>query len=268
MEARAFRSIAVSVEGSGSLEGAIATITLNRPERKNPLGPEMVNELLWALDDCKADDAVRVVVLTGAGAAFSAGGDLKQMSGGDGGPAPLEPRGDYVDLLLRFTSLGKPTIARVNGVAMGGALGLIAGCDFAIAKESAMLGTPEIKRGLFPMMIMAVLRRVVSKRRLMEMMLTGEPLTAKQAAEIELVSRAVPDTELDDAVRALAGRLASQSPTAMRMGLAAWHAQADQDLAHALPMLREQLMAILGTEDAREGLTAFLEKRPPVWTGR
>lgn len=261
MEPRAYRAIAVSVDGP------VATIVLNRPERKNPLGPEMVNELLWALDDCRDDASVRVVVLTGAGSAFSGGGDLKQMAGGDG-PAPLEIKGDYVDLLQRFTTLGKPTIARVNGVAMGGALGLIAGCDFAIAAASAQLGTPEIKRGLFPMMIMAVLRRVVSKRRLMELMLTGEPISADEAARIELVSRAVPDAELDAAVKSLADKLAAQSPTAMRMGLAAWHAQADQDLATSLPMLREQLFAILGTEDAREGLTAFLQKRAPVWTGR
>jgi enoyl-CoA hydratase/carnithine racemase len=262
MQARDYRTITVATDGP------IATITLNRPERKNPLGPEMVNELLWALDDCKDEAAVRVVVLTGAGAAFSGGGDLKQMAGSGEGPPPLAPKGDYVDLLQRFTTLGKPSIARVNGLAMGGALGLIAACDFAIAAESAVLGTPEIKRGLFPMMIMAVLRRVVSKRRLMELMLTGDPITAQRAAEIELVSRTVPDAELDAAVKTLADKLAAQSPTAMRMGLAAWHAQSDQDLATALPYLRDQLVAILGTEDAREGLSAFLEKRAPVWTGR
>ncbi|MBN8610900.1 MAG: enoyl-CoA hydratase/isomerase family protein [Deltaproteobacteria bacterium] len=262
MEARAYRAITVGVDGP------IVTLTLNRPERKNPLGPEMVNELLWALDDARDDASVRVVVITGAGNAFSGGGDLKQMAGGDDGPPPLESKGDYPDLLLRFSTLGKPSIARVNGVAMGGALGIIAACDFAIAASSAQLGTPEIKRGLFPMMIMAVLRRVVSKRRLMELMLTGDPITADEAARIELVNRAVPDAELDASVKTLADKLAAQSPTAMRMGLAAWNAQADQDLATSLPMLRDQLFAILGTEDAREGLTAFMQKRTPVWTGR
>ncbi|MBZ0118901.1 MAG: enoyl-CoA hydratase/isomerase family protein, partial [Sandaracinaceae bacterium] len=179
-----------------SQDGAVCTITLNRPDRKNPLGPQMVNELLYALDDARDDASVRVIVLTGAGDAFSAGGDLKQMSSGADGPK-LEPRGDYSDLLLRFTKLGKPTIARVRGPAMGGGLGLVAACDFAIAAQSAVLGTPEIKRGLFPMMIMAVLCRVVSKRRLLEMMLLGDKLTATQAAGIELVTRAVPDAELD-----------------------------------------------------------------------
>lgn len=250
-------------------EGPVRTLTLNKPERKNPLGPEMVNELCWALDDAKDDASVRVIVLTGAGSAFSAGGDLKQMGGGDGEEGePLPARGDYVDLLLRFTSLGKPTIARVPGVAMGGGLGLVASCDFAVACQSAVLGTPEIRRGLFPMMIMAVLRRVTSRRKLMEMMLLGEKLSAEQAAALELINRAVPDAELDAAVRALADKLAAQSPTAMRLGLLAFHAQADLDLKSALPMLRDQLVAILGTEDAREGLMAFMEKRAPTWTGR
>jgi enoyl-CoA hydratase/carnithine racemase len=258
MEAREYRAIRVEER-----EG-IATITLHVPERKNPIGPEMANELLYALDDAKEDAGVRVVVLTGAGNAFSAGGDLKQMSGGSG----LAHKGDFADLLLRFPKLGKPTIARVNGVAMGGAIGLIASCDFAVAAESAVLGTPEIKRGLFPMMIMAVLSRVVSRRKLLELMLLGEKITAAQAAELEIVNRAVPDAELDGEVSALATKLAAQSPTALRMGLAAYHYQADRALEESLPYLSGQLMAILGTEDAREGLTAFMEKREPRWTGR
>jgi enoyl-CoA hydratase/carnithine racemase len=258
---RAFRTLLVKHEDG------VATITMNKPERKNPLGPEMVNELCWALDDAKDDASIRAIVLTGAGDAFSAGGDLKQM-GGDGEGTALPPRGDYASLLLRFSSLGKPTLARVKGVAMGGGLGMVAACDFAIAGESAVFGTPEIKRGLFPMMIMAVLRRVVSKRRLMEMMLLGEKVDAATAAAIELVSRVVPDASLDAEVGALARKLTEQSPTAMRMGLAAWNAQADQDLATAIPALQAQLGQILMTEDAREGLTAFAEKRAPKWTGR
>ncbi len=261
MDDRGYRTIRVAVADG------IATITLNVPERKNPIGPQMVNELLYALDDARDEPSVRVVVLTGAGRAVSAGGDLKQMSGGGEGPE-LPPRGDYSDLLLRFPRLGKPTIARVPGVAMGGGLGLVASCDFAIAAESAVFGTPEVRRGLFPMMIMAVLQRVVTRRRLLEMMLLGEKLTASQASEMELVNRAVPDAELDEAVDGLARRLAAQSPTALRMGLAAYHHQADRALADSLPYLQQQLIAILGTEDAREGLMAFTEKREPRWTGR
>lgn len=262
MESRPYEAIRVD-----SQDG-VCTITLNLPERKNPLGPLMVNELLWALDDAREDGEVRAIVLTGAGKAFSAGGDLKQMGGGDGDGPKLAPKGDYVDLLLRFTALGKATVARVPGYAMGGGLGLVACCDFAVACESAQLGTPEIRRGLFPMMIMAVLQRLVPRRQLMNMMLLGERLTAAQALDYGLLSHVVPDEELDAKVLELATKLASQSPTAMRMGLAAFHHQADLTLEDALPHLRDQLFTILGTEDAREGLTAFFQKREPVWTGR
>ena len=259
------------LDGAGyrvvAAEDGVATITLNIPERKNPLGPLMVNELLYAMDDAKEDDDVRVVVFTGTGEAFCAGGDLKQMSGGGDGPK-LEPKGDYADLLLRFTTLGKPTVARVNGVAMGGGLGLVASCDFAIAQQSAKLGTPEVRRGLFPMMIMAVLARLVTRRRLLEMMLLGEKLSASDAARLELINRAVPDAELDAEVAALTTKLAGQSPTAMRMGLAAYHRMGDMKLAESVPWLQQQLFAVLGTEDAREGLSAFFEKRAPQWTGR
>jgi enoyl-CoA hydratase/carnithine racemase len=260
MEDRGYQTIRVEVAKH------VATLTIDRPEKKNAIGPVTVNELLWALDDAKEDSEVRAVVLTGAGKVFSAGGDLSQMAGGDG-PA-LEPKGDFKDLLLRFTSLGKPTIARIPGVARGGALGLIASCDFAVAAQSATLGTPEIRRGLFPMMIMAPLARVVPRRELMRMMLLGDKLTATEALRIGIVSDVVPDDKLDAATEALGDKLAAQSPTAMRMGLAAFHAQADQALAESLPYLQEQLGAILGTEDAREGLSAFLQKREPVWTGR
>jgi len=259
MEERDYQEILVT-PGDG-----VVTLTLNRPERKNPLSEQMVNELLWALDDAAADPEVRVVVLTGAGTAFSAGADLKQMGGPGGG---LARKGDFVDLILRFTTLGKPTVARVPGIAMGGGLGIVAACDFAVACESAILSTPEIKRGLFPMMIMAVLARVVPRRKLMSMMLLGEKLDARTALDYGIVSHVVPDDALDHEVEKLAGALAAQSPTAMRMGLAAFHHQADQTLEDALPYLRDQLHALIGTEDAREGLTAFFEKRPPRWTGR
>jgi enoyl-CoA hydratase/carnithine racemase len=260
MEDRGYQAIAVSQDGP------VATITLDVPERKNPLGPLMVNELLWAFEDARDDDAVRVIVLTGAGSAFSAGGDLKQMGGGDG--PTLESKGDYVDLLKCFTKLGKPTIARVPGYAMGGGLGLVAACDFAVACESAVLGTPEVRRGLWPMMIMAVLRRVVPRRKLLSMMLLGEKMSAEEAKECDLVSHVVPDAELDDQVKALADKLAKQSPTAMRMGLLAYRQMCDQSLEEELPELRDQLFALLGTEDAQEGLRAFFEKRDPIWTGK
>jgi enoyl-CoA hydratase/carnithine racemase len=148
MEERDYQSLLVQQDGH------IVTLTFNKPEKKNPLSQEVINELLWALDDAEAADDVRVIILTGAGNAFSAGADLKGMNADRG---TLEKKGEFDDLMLRFDTLKKPIVARIPGYVMGGAMGIIACCHFAIACESAILGTPEIKRGLFPMMIMAVL---------------------------------------------------------------------------------------------------------------
>ncbi len=242
------------------------TLTLNRPERRNAIGPQMVGELHAALSAAFSDEAVRSVVLTGAGKAFCAGADFGQISEG---PAPLASgRGDYAELLLALTRAPKPIIARVNGAAFGGGLGLVAASTFAVAAEGAELGTPEVNVGLFPMMIMAVLARLVPRRRLLEMMLLGERLKANEALGYGLLNRVVPADELDAAVEGLAAKVAQKSPAALRLGLGAFADQDDLALAEALPLLRERLGACLATDDAREGLTAFLEKRPPRWTGR
>jgi enoyl-CoA hydratase/carnithine racemase len=250
--------------------GAVRTITLTNPARRNAIGPRMVNELLYALEDARADVAVRAIVLTGApeGKAFCAGGDFGQMAGG-GAADSLPVKGDYADLLLALVRIDKPVVARVNGAAMGGGLGLVAASTFAVAEASAKLGTPEIDVGLFPMMIMAVLARVVPRRALLEMMLLGRKLAAEEARALGLVSRVVTgEAALDAEVATITDALTAKSPIAMALGLRAFSEQDDQDLATALPMLRGKLAECLGTEDAREGLTAFLEKRPPVWKGR
>lgn len=248
-------------------DGGVLRITLKNPARKNAIGPVMVNELLWALADAAEDPAVRSVVLTGAGDAFCAGGDFAQMTG-NAGASELPPRGDYADLLLAMVRSPKPIVARVSGHAMGGGLGLVAASHFAVAVRGVKLGTPEINVGLFPMMIMAVLARVIPRRRLLEMMLLGERLEADEAASIGLVSRAVDASELDASVARITDGVAAKSPVAIRLGLEAFAAQDDLDLAAALPLLRERLAGVLATDDAREGLMAFLEKRSPQWTGK
>ena len=248
-------------------EGPVRRVTLFNPERRNAIGPVMVNELLWALDDARADDDVRAIVLTGEGKVFSAGGDFAQMGGGDDGPA-LPPKGDYADLLLAMVRSDKPIVARVNGHAMGGGLGLVAASTFAVAAAEAKLGTPEVDVGLFPMMIMAVLARLVPRRRLVEMMVLGQRLDAEVARALGLLSRVVPAAGLDAAVASITEAVAGKSPVAIALGLRAFAEQDDMALADALPMLRGRLVECLSTEDAREGLTAFLEKRPPVWKGR
>ncbi len=248
--------------------GSVRTVTLFNPERRNAIGPQMVSELLYAFDDAHADEDIRAVVLTGEGKAFCAGGDFAQMSGGNADGPALPPKGDYADLLLAMTRTEKPIVARVNGPAMGGGLGLVAASTFAVAETGATLGTPEINVGLFPMMIMAVLTRIVPRRKLLEMMLFGQKLSADQALALGLVNRVVPAEELDAAVQTITDDIAKKSPVTVALGLQAFAAQEDLDLETALPLLREKLGECLATDDAREGLMAFLEKRPPVWTGR
>jgi enoyl-CoA hydratase/carnithine racemase len=245
----------------------VATLTLHNPARKNAIGPVMVNELLHALEDAITDPAVRVIVITGTGDAFCAGGDFSQMAGGVGADA-LPLKGDYADLLLAMIRSPKPLVAQVNGPAMGGGLGLVAASHFAVAARGARLGTPEIKVGLFPMMIMAVLQRLLSKRQLLEMMLLGERIDADQAVTIGLLNKVVDPRDLDAAVKQITDALAAKSPITLRLGLEAFAAQADLDLEAALPLLRERLAGVLATDDAREGLKAFLEKRTPVWAGK
>jgi enoyl-CoA hydratase/carnithine racemase len=254
------------------VQGATARITLNRPEKRNPLGPTTIGELLHALDCAKDDAAVRVIVLTGAGKVFSAGGDLSSMGSGGtplqaSGSASTKP-GTFVDLNLALTRVGKPTIAMVNGHALAGGLGLVVACDVAIAADDAQLGTPEINVGLWPMMIMATIFRNVPRKRGLELIMTGDKISAAQAAELGLITRAVPRDRLQAEVDALAEKLAGKSPVVMRMGLEAFYRVQDLELEPALQYLQGQLVAVLGTEDAREGLMAFLEKRAPQWKGR
>lgn len=265
MQKRPYKAILVEQEG------ALARITLNRPLKRNAIGVEMINELRWAMSDASAEGSVRVLVITGAGKAFCAGGDFQQMTAGEGaeGLAPYpDGGGDYAALLLAMCATDKPIVSRVNGHAMGGGLGLVAASTFAIAATSAQLGTPEIDVGLFPMMIMAVLERLVPRRKLVSMMLLGERLEAQRAVEYGILDAAVPPEALDDAVKKLCDVLAAKAPLAVAHGLSALAAQDALPLAESLPMLRGRLGALLGTEDAREGLMAFLEKRVPKWTGR
>jgi len=260
MIARAYKRIKVS------RADGVETITLSYPERRNAIGPVMVNELIWALEDARTAGDVRAIVITGEGKAFCAGGDFAQMTGADA--SELAHKGDYADLLLTMVNTDKPILAKVNGAAMGGGLGLVAASTFALAATEATLGTPEISVGLFPMMIMAVLQRLVPRRRLVEMMLTGEKMSAEEAHRIGIVNKVVHAADLDAEVTGLLAILVEKSPIALKLGLHAFAAQDDLDLETALPLLRGKLGEILATDDAREGLMAFLEKRKPNWTGK
>ena len=248
-------------------DAGVETITLSYPERRNAIGPRMSNELLWALEDAREAAEVRVVVLTGEGKAFCAGGDFAEMTAG-AAESKLAHKGDYADLLLALTNCDKPVVAKVNGHAMGGGLGLVAASTFAVASTEAKLGTPEIDVGLFPMMIMAVLARHVPRRRLEQMMLLGGKLDAEEAARLGLVNAAVSPESIDGAVKKITDALLGKSPITVRLGLRAFAAQDDLDLETAIPMLRDRLAECLATDDAREGLMAFMQKRAPQWTGK
>lgn len=242
--------------------GAVARVTLNRPDKRNPIGPATVGELVRAFAELKADPSVRVIVLAGAGPVFSAGGDLSAMQGGKAEGA------SFVDLFSAMHELGKPTVAMVHGPALAGGLGLVVACDIVMASDAATFGTTEIAVGLWPMMITAEIVRSVGRKRAIEMMLTGRKLDATEALECGLVTRVVPAAALEGATMALASEIAARSPAAVALGLKAFYRAQDMEFEPQLRYLQSELGRVLALEDAAEGISAFLGKRTPVWKGR
>lgn len=250
------------------VEGGTARLTIDREPVRNALSMEVVAALGAGLRRAEADPAVRVIVLTGAGQrVFCAGGELGGLDG-DGFLAGHEGRRAYGQLLLALQSVGRPTVARVNGHALAGGLGLVLACDLAVASSDAALGTPEIDRGLFPMMVMALLQRHLGRKRSLELVLGGGRVTAAQALEWGLVNRVVPAEELDSATGSLAGLLAAKSRAVLALGRRSFFTAEDLALAPALEFLAAELSLNVLAEDAAEGVSAFLEKRPPAWRDR
>jgi enoyl-CoA hydratase len=246
--------------------GPIARLTLNRPDKRNPIGPATCGELVHALAALRDDADVRVIVLTGAGSAFSAGGDLAAMGGA--AAAGAVPPASLVDLLTGMHEVGKPIVAMVNGPALAGGLGLMVACDLAIAADTATFGTTEIQVGLWPMMITAELTRNLGRKRTLDLMLTGRKLTAAEALDAGLVNQIVAPAELEAVTMKLAGELAAKSPAAIALGLRAFYRSQDLPYAEGLRYLEGELGKVLALDDAREGIAAFLGKRAPVWKGR
>jgi enoyl-CoA hydratase len=247
----------------------VATITLDDPETRNALATKLLDELVDAFSAAKADQAVRVVVLTSSHEkVFSSGANL----GGFGADAPTVEKhfasDRFLTLFKLIGELGKPSIVAANGHVLAGSLGIAMACDLIVAKEEAGFGTPEINVGLFPFMIMALIYRNVPRKKTNEMLLLGERLTATEARDAGIVNKVVPAEEFDAAVAEWAEKLASKSPLIMRLGKDAMWRQMDMPLAEALDYLRSQLTIELSTEDAIEGVTAFFEKREPNWKGR
>lgn len=252
------------------VRGTARIITIDRPEQGNALNEAVATGIIAALDAAEADPACRAVVLTGRGdKVFCAGGDLKST----GGDAPFDihpsdPRNFIVALLRRMAACRLPLVARVNGHAVAGGLGLVCACDLAIATERARFGVPEVGIGTFPMMILPFLARVLPPRALLELCLTGDLVDAAAARAAGLVNRVVPAAELDAATDALVAKLASRSPTAVRLGKQGAHAMRDMALGEALEYAQVMIAVMVQTQDAAEGIAAFRAKRPPRWTGQ
>jgi len=248
---------------------SIATVTLNRPEQRNPLSVSMMRDLGAALKWCKDESGVAVVVLTGAGdRAFCAGADLSGF-GGDQSPLELH-RGRHAlaELFVQMAELGKPIVGRINGHALAGGFGLACACDLLVAVDTATFGTPEINVGMWPMMIQAVLSRTLPRKVLMEMVMLGDRWTATQLQQVGVVNRVAPAERLDEETQRLAGHLAEKSTAIMRLGRDSYYRQQDMDFQSALEYLHSQVTLVALTEDSAEGRKAFFEKRPPRYTGR
>ncbi|GGF52474.1 enoyl-CoA hydratase [Azorhizobium oxalatiphilum] len=248
--------------------GMVMTLTIDREARRNALNADVAAGICAGLDASEADRGVRAVVLTGAGdKAFCAGGDLQPNA--EGTPFTIDaadPRHYVAGLIRRMEACRLPLVARVNGHALAGGFGLVSGCDLVVAREDALLGVTEVKVGLFPMMILPALLRTVPARLLMEMCLTGEPITARAALADRIVNYAVPAAELDAKTDWLLGRITDKSPTGIRLGKQALGKVREMPVDTALEYAQFMLANMARTEDAREGFAAFAAKRAPQWT--
>ncbi|MBA2420410.1 MAG: enoyl-CoA hydratase/isomerase family protein [Thermoleophilaceae bacterium] len=247
----------------------VATITLDSPDTRNALSNDMLSELIDAFGEARDDGEVRCVVLTSSHEKiFSAGGSLDQFAA----DVPLVHKHfateRFPTLFKLIGQLGKPTICAANGHVLAGSLGIALACDLIVAREGVGFGTPEINVGVFPFMIMALIYRNVPRKKTNELLLLGERLSAEEAREAGIVNEVVAAEEFDATVADWAAKLASKSPVLMKLGKDAMYRQMDMPFDEALDFLRAQLSLAFTTEDIKEGVTAFFEKREPQWTGR
>ena len=251
-------------------EGVVCRITIDRESEHNTMTDAVMSDLQHAFQAAEHMQGARVIVLTGAGQkTFCAGGKLKPTS--DGSPFALEPgRFDHpvADLFRAMDRCNLPIIARVNGGAFGGGVGLVCACDFAVSVDTVKFGTTEARVGVFPMMILPLLMRVISRRRLQEMCFFAERFDAHEALRLEIVNRVVAEDVLDAAVDELVAKLVANSPVALRMGRRAFAAMSDLSLHDALNLAQTILPIMSQSEDTKEGMLAFAERRSPQWPNR
>ncbi|HEX3453330.1 MAG TPA: enoyl-CoA hydratase [Gaiellaceae bacterium] len=247
-------------------DGPAATITLNRPEKRNALSLELMEELIAALGQVGADRDVRAIVIEGAGPAFSAGHDLGEMVDRDA--AFYERLFDVCTVMMETVHrVPQPVIAKVHAMATAAGCQLVASCDLVVAAEEAKFATPGVKIGLFCSTPMVPISRAVGRKRALQLLLTGDPIDARTAADWGLVNLVVPADELDSAVAALVEKIARSSPLTVGIGKEAFYRQVDLDEHGAYELTRRVMTTNAETRDAQEGIAAFLEKRPPEWTG-
>lgn len=245
----------------------IATLTLNRPRQRNALSMALMGKLNAALADIAGDKDVNVVVIRGNGPAFCAGHDLKEMRADDREEAHQRTLQECARLMTAIVELPKPVIAQVHGIATAAGCQLVATCDLAIAADDARFATPGVNIGLFCSTPMVALSRNVSRKQAMEMLLTGEMIDAATAVKFGLINRAVAVDELDAAVQTLATTICSKSPMALEIGKVAFYKQLECGLKEAYEYTGAVMVRNMLTNDAAEGIDAFIEKRRPVWTG-
>ncbi|QMW03388.1 enoyl-CoA hydratase-related protein [Spirosoma foliorum] len=249
------------------LNDHVLTINLNRPEKKNALNPPMLAELAFALAFAHHSADVWLVVLAAAGDTFCAGMDLKSLSLGDAEIATVPEPSGPVRLGELMAGLHKPCIARVQGAVYAGGFLLVGGSTYVVAADSAMFSLPEVKRGLFPFQVLAVLLDIMPARTALDLCLRARVLSATEAQSIGLVTNVVPADELDYTVTSLANELKQFSPTAMQAGLGTYQQLKRLPSEEQQAFLYEQFVQLQQTPDAKEGMAAFLEKRKPKWGG-
>jgi enoyl-CoA hydratase/carnithine racemase len=249
------------------LDPPVATITLNRPTRRNALSVELMSELIASLDEVASARDIRSVILAAAGNVFCAGHDLSEMIAQDGSRY-REIFDVCTRLMLRIQEIPQPVIAQVQGVATAAGCQLVATCDLAVASEKAAFATPGVKIGLFCSTPMVALSRALGRKRALEMLLTGRLIDARTACDWGLVNRVVPETELAAATRQLACEIAQASPLTVALGKQAYYAQIELDQSRAYAYAKEVMSMNALAQDAQEGMSAFLEKRSACWTGR
>jgi enoyl-CoA hydratase/carnithine racemase len=248
-------------------EGAIAVVTLNRPQRRNALSLDLMQELIRCLDEIARDRELGAMILAAAGKVFCSGHDLSEMTG----RTINEYRNIFdvcTELMQKLQSIPQPVIAEVQGIATAAGCQLVAACDLAIASDQASFATPGVKIGLFCTTPMVALSRAIGRKRAFEMLVTGEWVDADTAADWGLVNRVVPAADLANETRKLASRIAAASPLVIGLGKQAYYTQIDLDQPKAYAYAKEVMSMNALAEDAQEGITAFLEKRSPSWIGR